>query len=289
MMTPFEEIVRRAQKQARVSPVKIRFPFGLDRNEAAARRLHGIDDDIHNPLGHEPELAHLIDLLVSDDGVFVDVGANLGYFPAYLATRTGFAGCIHAFEPVTATYATLQAILHDLGCADRVHLHKVAASNVAGEARIAIVSPDHFISSLEGDARSDQSEVVQLARLDDFGIARADLIKIDVERHELAALQGAEKLFQTCKPFLYLESSVIHGDPEKTLAPLRLLESWNYTLFLSGWKQSNGDFFIGIGRDIARDEFGLLPFRADDRAMFPFEVVNIFAAPSDRLSEIGKA
>jgi FkbM family methyltransferase len=59
----------------------------------------------------------------------------------------------------------------------------------------------------EGESNTETLEVPATG-LDDFWSktgARPDLILIDIEGHELDALQGAEKMIRGCKPRLVLE------------------------------------------------------------------------------------
>src|ERR1700733_4301489 len=112
-LPPFDTFLFRARPDARISTFRPRYPFALDRGPDA-ERLHAHDANAR--FGHEPELAHLIDLLVPDDGVFLDVGSNFGYFSIYLGTRPKFRGHIHAFEPIAGSFAGLRDMVNSLQC-----------------------------------------------------------------------------------------------------------------------------------------------------------------------------
>ncbi|RAU23445.1 hypothetical protein CU669_04810 [Paramagnetospirillum kuznetsovii] len=56
---------------------------------------------------YEAETSALLDLLVGDDDCFVDIGANWGWYSLLVASRPGFKGKIHAFEPFPSTFSDL--------------------------------------------------------------------------------------------------------------------------------------------------------------------------------------
>jgi len=49
---------------------------------------------------HEMYLERIFDRYLTADSVFVDVGANCGYWSAYALSRLGPGGQVHSFEPV---------------------------------------------------------------------------------------------------------------------------------------------------------------------------------------------
>src|SRR5262245_19453749 len=55
----------------------------------------------------EPKQTEIIKGLLPKGGIFVDVGANVGYFSIVGATAVGPSGRVYAFEPVEETYKLL--------------------------------------------------------------------------------------------------------------------------------------------------------------------------------------
>lgn len=49
---------------------------------------------------YQPEIAHTMRRLLQEGDVFVDVGANIGYFSAVAMNQVGTSGSVLAFEPV---------------------------------------------------------------------------------------------------------------------------------------------------------------------------------------------
>ena len=93
-------------------------------------------------MGYEPHASALIDLIVPDKGVLYDIGSNWGWFTLRLATRPGFQGHIHAFEPCPPTYLDLKSVVEQAGIGDRVRCHSVALMDKVGAGSIYL--PDHI-------------------------------------------------------------------------------------------------------------------------------------------------
>ena len=97
-----------------------------------------------------------------------------------------------------------------------VRVHAVALSDHAGEAILHIpvdaAGIEHDASaSIEHSARGAvRDETVQLATLDSFAFADAALIKIDVEGHEFAVIEGAAQTIARVRPALLVEIEQRH-------------------------------------------------------------------------------
>ena len=280
---PFDRFLARASARALRSTFHPRYPFALDRGPLA-RELQ--IPDPANPFGHEPELAHLIDRHVPDDGVYLDVGANGGYFSVYLAVRPGFRGHIHAFEPVAGTFAVLRKYVSGLGCDGLVTCHQAAASDRIGEARMDVSNPNSGEAAIRETGAT--GEVVRTVTLDSLGLARVDFMKVDVEGHEEQALAGAKAIIERHRPFVFFESWLLPDRLDAALRPMQFLAGKGYNIYLPGWQQSDGSPFIGIGAQCQRQTLALYPiddFR--ERRWFPGEAINLFAAPASREGETG--
>ena len=147
----------------------------------------------------EPENLAVLLSFVRDDTVFLDIGANVGYFTVAVGNRLCRGGRAYAFEPHPALtnliersiqLNSLEAVATILPCAvsDREgslelfypegHLGRGTASRTLDEPGLTISVPAH--------------------RVDDLlpaGLA-VDLVKIDVEGHELEVLQGMEDVLR---------------------------------------------------------------------------------------------
>jgi len=133
----------------------------------------------------------------ASQAVIFDVGAHTGQFLQEALKRTSTDSMIHAFEPANLSYRQLSK---NFGHQGRVRLNRVALSRESGSGVLFYDQPDSQLASLTARARFGEakSEGVRLATLDYYcasnEIARIDLLKLDVEGHELEVLEGAAEL-----------------------------------------------------------------------------------------------
>jgi FkbM family methyltransferase len=137
--------------------------------------------------------------------VFVDIGANTGYFAMLAGALVGATGRVMAFEPNPAVFAQLQKHVALNGFESRVTVSQVALSDAADPSARFFVSQDLTNSGLssltppaEMLAGGELSEAHTIpVRVDTFdnwfassGLDHIDLIKIDVEGAEARVVAG---------------------------------------------------------------------------------------------------
>lgn len=136
--------------------------------------------------------------------IILDIGANIGTYSAEVLRLLPEAK-IYAFEPSTIARSQLQTrFLND----PRIRIYPFAISDVSGSAKLwsdfagsglASLSRrklDHFNLTFEHE------ETVQLITLDEWNLEveiEPDLVKIDVEGHELNVLNGATSILKSAK------------------------------------------------------------------------------------------
>jgi FkbM family methyltransferase len=131
--------------------------------------------------------------------VFVDVGANIGYYSLLAARAVGKDGSVIAFEPSPAVGRQLAANIERNGLGDRVTVHSVAAGAVPGTANIFLAGRDNIgqTSTRPGPGFTAEGEV-DVRRVDDCvpvtAYPKVTFLKIDTEGDELAAAEGARAL-----------------------------------------------------------------------------------------------
>jgi FkbM family methyltransferase len=172
--------------------------------------------------GYEPEIGLLIDAFVPDDGVLADVGANWGYFPLFLATRPSFRGRVLAVEPFPASAAALEGVISATGTGHLVEPVAVALGAAPGT---ATMSEELFTGN--NRIRGEGALVVPVDTLDRLadaqGLARLDLLKIDVEGAEAEVIQGASRTIARHRPLVVFENW-LEADGTVDVAPFHALE-----------------------------------------------------------------
>lgn len=148
---------------------------------------------------------HLLEFLCHPERDAIDVGANDG---SYVHFMRKFSRMVHAFEPMPALADALRQKF-----TERVVVHTMALSRDAGEAELRIPVVDGVAVTGCSTVSSAASATypgfmglrVPVDRLDAVYDGNAGFIKIDVEGHEQAVLDGAIKTIQRCQPRLLVE------------------------------------------------------------------------------------
>jgi FkbM family methyltransferase len=158
------------------------------------------------------------------DGVFYDVGANLGFFAMLGAHLAGLeSGHVYAFEaaPDNAEAIRVNAALNGIG---NVSVICKAVSARSGRGRLQVVD-DQSWSKLEDYGEHPLTEHVidvDLVAIDDLvasgEIRPPTLVKIDVEGAELAVLEGMRSTITTHRPAIICE---LHDTHEGFIAAMR--------------------------------------------------------------------
>jgi FkbM family methyltransferase len=130
------------------------------------------------------------------DGVFVDIGANVGIYSLCAGTGLDAAGRIAAFEPNPPAFDRLRFNLEATRANSRewprVDVLPVGISDTEGEFELSLDAGNLGGSSLSIDHRAGGTVRVRcrplLAVLGELGIDRVDVLKIDIEGAEDRAL-----------------------------------------------------------------------------------------------------
>jgi FkbM family methyltransferase len=158
----------------------------------------------------------------------LDIGANVGCYTMLLAGWVGDTGHVYAFEPAAASRAGLVRHLALNGLSARVSVRPEAVSDRAGDAPF-LDAGTHGDNRLVGAAAPGTTFVPSLS-IDGFCAAAdlsPDVIKIDIEGAELAALRGARHtiarlgsalaLFVELHPAIWPSLGVTRADIEEEL------------------------------------------------------------------------
>lgn len=235
--------------------------------------------------GYEAETTCLIDAVLPDDGVFYDIGANWGFFALFAASRPGFRGRVHAFEPLPATYADLDSLVTQAGLRNTITCHQMAASDK--ESAGSMVVEDGLHSGIARLRAGGDGVSVPLRRLDDLDLPPPAVMKIDVEGHEAEALTGASRLLETIRPLVVFESWCEPRNPDITFEPFRVLAEKDYVFFQPAWARDATGYHYGVMEEppaaAAVQNLILLPFLPEQRFLLG-DQMNVFACPRERIS-----
>lgn len=146
--------------------------------------------------GYEVEETEFMQRAVCPGDVFVDVGANVGYFTCLASRWVGVEGQVFAVEPDRINHRLLRRNLRANHCQGNVVAHRAAASSEAGTTvlhRSLINCGDHRI--YEDDATSRVGEKVRTVSIDEVvgAGARVDFVKMDVQGAEVLVVEGMQQ------------------------------------------------------------------------------------------------
>ncbi|HEX7008042.1 MAG TPA: FkbM family methyltransferase [Alphaproteobacteria bacterium] len=177
-------------------------------------------------------------------GVFIDIGAHVGYFTALASRLAGPEGSVVAFEPTPRTRAELT--VNVAGC-DNVTIVPKAAWD--GPARLTLTDFGWLRSSfnsvvaprIRGNPRHERIEVEAIA-VDDWLAANnvvPSFIKIDAESAEYRILQGLKRTIERHRPIFSIEVGDYNlpGVPSSAELVGSLLDR-GYT----AWQYHDGEF-----------------------------------------------
>jgi len=177
----------------------------------------------------------------------LDVGANVGQTANYFIKHFPDA-LIYSFEPVADTYKQLLSNLKskrvtaiNQGLGERIEQLDIHKNNASGS------------SSLQGnDGRFLSTETVSIntgaAFCQERNIKTIDLLKMDVEGHEIAVLKGFNGLLQTSVKMIYTEIGFDPADRYKTyigdLLEITTKNGFVVSGFYEPYRWGNGDFRV---------------------------------------------
>lgn len=210
----FQKPYRRVLSKALASEnlrqtVEIQTPHGLLRFDCATARA------THDPLGFgrdEPETVHWIDNYVAAGEIVWDIGANIGLYTLYAASKPGVG--VIAFEPSAATFASLVRNIELNRLGHRVQAFCIALAGRTGIdlLHMANTGAGHSmhafgqLQTVEGKLHPSFSQAALGFSIDDFvkvfGIEPPHHIKLDVDSIEEQILRGGQETLQRVKTVL---------------------------------------------------------------------------------------
>lgn len=151
---------------------------------------------------HEiPKLLEVVDM-VKTKGVAVQAGGNCGAFASVLAKHFKY---VYTFEPDVLNYACLSMNVRDL------HVFKFPAALGNRNTCISMQNGPTEDETNCGAFRVGESGPIPTLMIDQLGLPSCDLIYLDVEGYELAALDGGATTIERFKPLIVTEEKGLGG------------------------------------------------------------------------------
>ncbi|HUP07670.1 MAG TPA: FkbM family methyltransferase [Caldimonas sp.] len=152
----------------------------------------------------------LLRRLVKPGNTIITAGANIGAHVIPLSLMVGGLGSVIAFEPQPFIIPILEENLRVNRCEYNVRLYKAGLGDHTHRGRIASTDPtlpNNFggLHVLPEGNEHIQGADIDIVTIDSFGFEWIDLIMLDVEGSEEAALRGARATIDRCRPLLYVE------------------------------------------------------------------------------------
>ncbi len=156
---------------------------------------------------YEHEKARLVQQLVKPGSVFVDIGANAGYFSLLASRLVGPTGAVVAFEPMAKNLMYLHEHLR-LNDVSNVQVVPAAVCEQDGEA-VFDEAPGPLGARLAATGGSTVRTVALDPCVGRGEVPLPDFVKIDAEGAELRILTGARSILQGAAPTLFIDT---HSD-----------------------------------------------------------------------------
>ena len=185
----------------------------------------------------DPLLTRFIESTLRPGDVFIDVGAHVGYFTLLASRRVGTTGRVLSIEPNPSTLDQLQQNI------ERSRLPNVQVEHTAcGESREVVrlylhTATNSSMASLStANATGGGAVDVPCTTLDQLcrerGLARVNVVKIDVEGAELSVLRGMKEIMRDSRPIIVieLEPQLLEGFGTPLDSVLNLLGECDYSL-----------------------------------------------------------
>ena len=158
---------------------------------------------------YEKESGDLLKKIIKPGDMFLDLGANIGYFSLLVANNSPSVKVI-SFEPVAGLFQNMNDNI-SLNNIKNISTINAAVGEISEEKELFVSAPDNLgMSSFhQPENFSGKTERVKVVTMDDWfetsGLPKIDIIKLDIEGSELGALKGMKEVLQEQKPVLIVE------------------------------------------------------------------------------------
>lgn len=154
-------------------------------------------DDLYSVCPHREGIAHDAILKpLSEGDIFIDVGANVGYYSIVASKRVGLLGHVIAIEAFPDTVEQLRTNI-TLNCAHNIEVIQAAAYSETGK-KVVLEFTKGFWGQVRvaEEIKNDGQQIFcSTIRIDDVckAYSHIKVLKLDIEGAEYEALRGAEE------------------------------------------------------------------------------------------------
>jgi FkbM family methyltransferase len=179
---------------------------------------HTIYVDLRSAIGRgimaagifDPALAEFITNNLSTGSVFIDVGANVGFFSVLAQSKIGSEGEVHAFETDPRSIHCLW-LTRSTNRLSNMTIYPVALGEVSGTVGLSVTPDPGHTSITQREASLLPYPVLPLDTwVGVFNPKAQYLVKVDVEGAELQVLKGARQFLERFQPTVICEAVESH-------------------------------------------------------------------------------
>ncbi|MEG5136508.1 MULTISPECIES: FkbM family methyltransferase [unclassified Microcoleus] len=148
----------------------------------------------------EPHVETVVINLLKPESVFVDIGANIGYYTLLASSLLQNSGKVIAFEPnplnLQLMYASIvenrfsNITVYPLAVSDSQQI--LGFSTESSNGNVSNINNEMFVPAIKGDDLLVQEKQI-------------NLIKLDIEKHEPWAIRGMDKTIKKHRPIIITE------------------------------------------------------------------------------------
>jgi len=170
----------------------------------------------HNTLDREPGFEYLLRQEVKPGMICVELGANVGYLTFMMWKNLKGRGKVYAIEPDPRNYNMLFSSVELNNARGQVMTYPYAIDNKDGEVKFHLGVMTNLSSIKPTKNTTDKTINVKTVTLTSFmkGKKEPNFIKMDIEGHEVEALEGGYELFKNdfpCKILMEVHPQFLDG------------------------------------------------------------------------------
>jgi len=219
----------------------------------------GIDEDIARDGFWEKDLSEQFMRRIKKGDIFLDIGANIGYYSLFAASFLDGTGKVYSFEPLPELCEQMHRSIEENNFSN-IEVFNLGLSDKEGEREIYIRDENIGGSSLSQLSNLTSVKIfgakkIKVKKLDlllnnNLGV---DIIKIDVEGHEYEALKGAASVLKKNHPLIFMEFSpvfYVRDYAEKPYELILFLRNLGYSFFTLDGKDLDLETWLYDGDNI---------------------------------------